>query len=794
MVGESSSTALMNRLTTSQDSQTALQFAFFNTLLFFLTGICLCGVFALYKMMYMFLSPMMWAVLVGTVLFPFKKKVTDTVQGWLGKLQQKNQTLAVGLLTMPFCRFCDFSEFVYTTAMSRTGLQVVIAYIVLKLLTYERTFVYMISCAGRVYNMIDTFILFFSKAWVFPLILIYFCAYAGWIYVQQPGSVNKKVARALSLPIWVYALSFMSFYFGVFRAAVFGASAAVLGALSAGAWVMDNGSSPSAENGDEVKLIKEEEPAESKPPEEDTASVVSIDKALGSDKLILIIAGLCALSWIVRHDSALLIIIIPFIFAAFGRLGSNSGVFSAIGNALSSLWERLHPHVKKLVDVTVAGSLRQFVKVLFTSDQMLVSSLYSKMDVLSSVVVMLLLAFSAISGLIFVGFQLHSETVHIARLASNIVNSRPDWLGAAMNFTEDQLEDHHIDIDDYVEQAYQQGRAWLASNVRTLADPKDTARADMLESQVKQIVDNIYKMWEQRNAAQPESTTTEVRADWKTQLMSVTDLHALKDEVTLIVKENMDTLMNVASSVWSIVAVNMSFILSLVGAFAGLILDFGMDIINLIIEIMVFLTMVYYLLSASRDRWLPIEWVNNLAEVASTSEAPSPSRSAVQSKSPMAEYDLTGAIEQAIFGVFVLSSKMAVFYGLYTYFVHTLFDLNVVFVPCMLAAIFAAIPIMPPYIVCIFGVFELWLVRGELSAAIVFAVMSFAPQMFADATFYREVKFSHPYVTGLAIIGGMYWLGLQGAIIGPIILCSFLVLINVFSHYARPKGEKTKSA
>lgn len=53
----------------------------------------------------------------------------------------------------------------------------------------------------------------------------------------------------------------------------------------------------------------------------DTASVVSIDKALRSDKLILITAALCALSWVVRHDSALLIIIIPFIFAAIGRLG-----------------------------------------------------------------------------------------------------------------------------------------------------------------------------------------------------------------------------------------------------------------------------------------------------------------------------------------------------------------------------------------------------------------------------------------------------------------------------------------
>jgi hypothetical protein len=47
---------------------------------------------------------------------------------------------------------------------------------------------------------------------------------------------------------------------------------------------------------------------------------------------------------------------------------------------------------------------------------------------------------------------------------------------------------------------------------------------------------------------------------------------------------------------------------------------------------------------------------------------------------------------------------------------------------------------MPPYIVAIIGVFELYLVRGETAAAIIFALSSFAPLTFADAAFYRELK------------------------------------------------------
>lgn len=57
-----------------------------------------------------------------------------------------------------------------------------------------------------------------------------------------------------------------------------------------------------------------------------------------------------------------------------------------------------------------------------------------------------------------------------------------------------------------------------------------------------------------------------------------------------------------------------------------------------------------------------------------------------------------------------------------------------------MSALFASIPIMPPYIVAIFGFVEIYLVRGDSIAGIVFAISSIAPVFFADASFYKEVK------------------------------------------------------
>ncbi|KRX78433.1 Transmembrane protein [Trichinella sp. T6] len=429
------------------------------------------------------------------------------------------------------------------------------------------------------------------------------------------------------------------------------------------------------------------------------------------------------------------------------------------------IYWKFHDNFSPVLHIWFPHQMRDFFNLCFFGSPNYLSKLRSCSSILSTVTVMVVMMAALILLLFFFVVQIGDESASLAMLSFDLLNRTWTSGNHLPVFVENALSSH--DRQAFIEDGYLKARSWLGSKARSLlqSDDDNCEKAQMLENQLLLILDNIYDMWKSTNRSNlgDQSTLTTVWVHLHTD-----NFGALSSGLIRYLRANFAIVSSILEVAWNFVLLNLNAVITLAVPLLGEIFTFGFSLFNMLLQFIMFLTTLFYLLECSRDVWKPVEMLASFVPFLSTPKG--------------GESVFFVAFQRSVRSVFVISFKMSTFYGLYTWLMYSLFGLSMTVLPSVIASLLAAVPVVPPSIACFPGCLELWLANGESTLAVLFLICSFAPSIE-----------SHPFLTALSVCGGVYWLGLQGAIIGPVLLCCFLFVTVLYRSVGKSFSDSSST-
>ncbi|XP_076305231.1 transmembrane protein 245-like isoform X2 [Tachypleus tridentatus] len=772
----------------------ALKQAFYSTAAILFVIFAFTAAVPVYFVFEPFIEPLLWAVLFGSFLHPFKQKLTVLFRGWLKGLRQDGAPLALGLVICPFKIIDGISEGIgyfllqYVKVFLGLGIGLPLLCFIYGLLpeTFSSDL-----CVGIVlfFQYASDVLEFFSRAGLLIWTLV-----IGYILVMMWCTPQSQhVLPLMSLFVWVMVIFHFATIAGPLRVPV---SFILLILLLVGFvtevkenWKQKNYKEESCSQSSSVGTLKTECLTGTRISAEEREPLLFKELESPLHQNVHVEPGTPEqLAKNVTKPTSLFLLA-PKKSTKERELKekqklSNLYLYRLVcACILTEFWLNLwllnllplpviYLMVKKLVgmrwcqsrkEALVPAPVRGLAKILARGDRKVIDILENSIDTFTSISVILVVLVLATTGTIFLSLQIYGESMHLIEVTSNLINRVVVHNPELQQLLPEKLQDIQGTLDSMVGNAYIYGREWIANTVKEFIDEKDETRAAVVEEQILEVWDRIYHMWITRNATNVTSSFLSHHGmSWNDLVDGMKTLN-----VTLLVsyiQNNIGTLLSVLESVWAVVIGNLSLAFSTLTVILSLVFGGGTAVLNFFLDFVVFSTALFYLLCASGTLYKPVEVVSMILP------------------SGGAGNKLGEVVEQSINGVFAASFKMAAFYGLYTWLIHTIFDVNIIYIPSVLAAIFGAVPFLGAYWACLPAVLELWLVNGQVFQAGLMFFGQLVPSSFVDSTIYSEIKGGgHPYLTGLAIAGGVFCLGFRGALFGPMLLCFLLVAINMYS-------------